>query len=114
MIWHWERAAAFVRVAEFKGNGYRSSAARRAFPWLGGLVPLTPPRESLRYPQIRPNQRLDKLVTHRLCHLRAMCSVLTGYQTAWWSCRFEHFANLDDAIQFVINSVNRCPKTGSD
>jgi SAM-dependent methyltransferase len=69
-------------------------------------------RESLRKPNICPNDRFDDLVTYRYCDMNDIDLGLTGYDFAWSSCCFEHLGTLEAGMQFVINCVDRCLKPG--
>jgi SAM-dependent methyltransferase len=69
-------------------------------------------RESLRQPNICPNDRFDELVTYRYCDMNDIDSDLAGYDFAWSSCCFEHLGSIEAGMQFVINCVDRCLKPG--
>jgi hypothetical protein len=69
-------------------------------------------RDSLRQPQICPDNRFDELVTYRHCDMNNIDSDFTNYDFAWSSCCFEHLGSIEAGMQFVINCVERCLRPG--
>jgi hypothetical protein len=69
-------------------------------------------RDSLRQPQLCPNDQFDELVSYRYCDMNAIDADLTGYDFAWSSCCFERLGSIEAGMQFVVTCVERCLKPG--
>ncbi|CAL1693020.1 hypothetical protein MMB232_03203 [Brevundimonas subvibrioides] len=68
-------------------------------------------KESLRRPEICPNDQFDRLVSFQACDMNQISPHLTGFDFCWSSCAFEHLGSIEKGLRFVENSVE-CLKPG--
>lgn len=68
--------------------------------------------EGLIYPNIVPDDKLRKHVTHDFCDMNAIDPKFNNYDFNWSSCCFEHLGSIESGLQFMINAVENTLKVG--
>lgn len=68
--------------------------------------------ETLFHPNIIPDEKFRRFVTHRPCDMNNIDADLVDFDFNWSSCCFEHLGSLQAGIDFVINAVEKTLKVG--
>jgi 2-polyprenyl-3-methyl-5-hydroxy-6-metoxy-1,4-benzoquinol methylase len=67
--------------------------------------------ETLRYPQICPNEVFDRNVTFRVCDMNEVPADLCDFDFCWSACALEHLGSIEHGLAFIERSVE-CLKPG--
>ncbi|WGM48177.1 hypothetical protein KOAAANKH_03073 [Brevundimonas sp. NIBR10] len=68
-------------------------------------------RDSLRRPDICPEDIFDRNVSFQACDMNAIDPGLKGFDFCWSSCAFEHLGSIEHGLRFVENSID-CLRPG--
>jgi hypothetical protein len=68
-------------------------------------------RETLRRPDLCPDEAFDRLVRFEACDMNAVPDTIQGFDFCWSACALEHLGSIDNGLAFIERSL-ACLKPG--